>query len=108
MEEKFNLYKERSELGLTQEKLAEFLDITPEYISMMETRKKPVSRKVIKKFNSLKSKTFQELERDVYHSTASPPVISAEPNKPYHASTLLKRLDDLETDVALLKKLILK
>lgn len=53
MQKKFNMREERHKLGWTQEKLAAFLDITPEYLSMMENDRKPVSAKVLKKFNSL-------------------------------------------------------
>ena len=117
MEEKFSLQKARLGLGWTQEKLAEYLDITPEYISMMETGKKPVSKKVLKKFNQLEGKTFQDSSYGVYHSAAAPPGMVAEENNQYdgtlaqqepHHSTLLRRIDALEIDVALLKKLILK
>lgn len=105
MNKKIDIAKIRSELGITQAELAELLDVDRKYVSMLETGAKPISAKMSRKLDTLKD---SDVPATQYASTASPPVISADPNKPYHASTLLKRLDDLETDVALLKKLILK
>jgi len=55
MEKKFDLREERLKIGFTQEKLAELLEVTPEYISMLENGRKPVSPKMLKKFNKIKN-----------------------------------------------------
>ena len=51
----FNLLSFRSEHDLTQVQLAEMLDITAEYVSMIENGKKPLSKKLLKKFGLLES-----------------------------------------------------
>ena len=43
----------RKQLGLTQEQLAEKLEVTPNYLSMIETGKKPLSIRIAKKLASL-------------------------------------------------------
>jgi len=50
-----NLLSFRSEHGITQVQLAEMLDITAEYVSMIENGKKPLSKKLLKKFGLLES-----------------------------------------------------
>lgn len=70
MQKKFNIREERLKLGLTQEVLAKSLEITPEYLSMLENGKKPISEKVLKKFNA------------AYGNAAAPPGSTEQRNLP--------------------------
>ena len=113
MNKKIDIANIRSELGITQAELAELLDVDRKYVSMLETGAKPISAKMSRKLDTLKESGVEAPR----YSAAAPPGMVAEENKGYdgtlseqelHHSTLLRRIDALEIDVALLKKLILK
>ena len=55
MKKSLNLSDLRGKLGLTQTGLATLLDVTSEYVSMMETGKKPLSKKILKKLESIEA-----------------------------------------------------
>ena len=112
--EKLDIKKIRDQLHLTQEELATAIGVTRNFVYLMESGKKPISKKTERLLESLLT---QHGHVRAYHSAASPPGIVEEGNNGYdgtlaqqepHQSTLLRRIDALETDVALLKKLILK
>ena len=60
MQKKFDLREERQKLGLTQGKLAELLDITPQYVGMLENGHKTVSKKLVKRFEAIRSPIHAE------------------------------------------------
>lgn len=91
----FSLREGRVKSGLTQVQLAKLLEITPEYLSMLERGTKPVSKKIAEKF-SMVCETKTTAYDPEYKCTHE------------EKTSFEKRIQDLETDVALLKKLILK
>ena len=53
MEKSLTPLSVRQKLGLTQVEMAKLLDVTSEYLSMVETGKRNLSKKLLRKFESL-------------------------------------------------------
>jgi len=92
MEQKVSAREIRLSLGKTQWEMARLLDITPEYLSMIETGKKPMSKKLEKKVVAL--------PQNNYTAPASPPYAVHEAPR--------DRLADLESRVAELERAVIR
>jgi len=62
MQKSLSLLSTRQSLGLTQVQIAEKLDVTPEYISMIEHGKKTPSKKLLNKLGLLLNKVDYPLD----------------------------------------------
>ena len=108
MKEKFTLREARENLGITQQELAEMLGITRTYVGLVENGSKPFSEK-------LKRKLLKVAPSGEPHAIGPPasvvPGMIAEVSaegygKPDNWAELFKRLERIETDLALIKKLL--
>ena len=107
MKKNLDMAEIRAALGITQARLAELLDVDRKYVSMIETGIKPLSSKLSKKLDILRN--------GAPHNIGPPasvvPGIIAEGGaeaygKPDNWAELFKRLERIETDLALIKKLL--
>jgi transcriptional regulator with XRE-family HTH domain len=89
-----SLLEVRRRLGLKQRELADIIGVDPNYISMIESGKKPFSKKLVKKLELLESsnKAHQEnmSEKKVHYSTG----ICPECAKKEEETALLKKVID--------------
>lgn len=103
MSKNLDMATARATLGLTQARLAELLDVDRKYVSMIETGVKPLSAKMSKKLDILL--------RGVQNSPApqgTGPPHDVQADMDARISKVIERLDAVETDLALIKKLLLK
>lgn len=109
MQKKSDLRFFRESHGYTQDSLAKALNISRNYVYLVEAGKKPLSNKLQRK--------LEMLERLGDHHETGPPSSSVvrAAHQPYDFSkieashlAIMERLDAVETDLALIKKLLSK
>ena len=99
MSEKILVTEIRRRHGLTQSKMAQILDITPEYLSMIETGRKPLSKKLEKKVLALSDRETGP----PYAAAASPAMAVAE-----SAHSYAERIAELEARVAEIERAVIR
>ena len=96
MSGKVYLRQTRDELGMTQEQLAECLDVTPEYISMIENGRKPLSKKLRVKLAKLVGGKLPQTETYPTPKDESVPVRDAAPSLERRVMDMGKRISEME------------
>ena len=110
MQKKLDVRIFRETHGYTQESLAKALDISRNYVYLVEAGKKPLSNKLQRKLERLEF--FGNPHAPGAPASGGPGIIAEGASegygKPDNWTELFKRLERIETDIALVKKLLAK